>query len=107
MFEVHFLHRDFLRRARSPVVFCHNDVQGGNVLLRKDASRPDQERVMIIDYEFCGYNYRGYDLVSERQCASASNVCATRSGVPNLWVATQKVPLSVRVAKVLGQNFVA
>ena len=46
------------------MVFCHNDVQGGNVLLRKDVPRGTEDSVMIIDYEFCGYNYRGYDLAN-------------------------------------------
>ncbi len=57
--------RDFLAESDSPVVFCHNDTQGGNILLRKDDSLSMEERLMIIDYEFCGYNYRAYDIVCQ------------------------------------------
>ena len=56
-----------MTRVHSPIVFCHNDIQGGNILLRKKApnvSSAPNDRIMLIDYEFCGYNFRGYDIVS-------------------------------------------
>lgn len=36
----------------SPVVFCHNDIQAGNILKFPD------DKLMIIDYEYGSYNYR-------------------------------------------------
>lgn len=42
----------------SPVVFCHNDVQEGNLLHADNVSNP----VQMIDFEYSGYNYRGFDL---------------------------------------------
>ena len=46
----------FLADFESPVVFCHNDLQEGNVLELKDGS------VTVLDYEFGGNNFRGFDF---------------------------------------------
>lgn len=40
-------------------VLCHNDLLSGNILLSQD-----HDRVTLIDYEYCGYNYRAYDLAN-------------------------------------------
>lgn len=53
--------RKFLTRVNSPVVFCHNDMQEGNILLVKDCSPP---RLVLIDFEYCSYNYRAFDLAN-------------------------------------------
>uniref|UniRef100_A0A1B6CGP1 Choline/ethanolamine kinase n=1 Tax=Clastoptera arizonana TaxID=38151 RepID=A0A1B6CGP1_9HEMI len=53
--------KSHLTKLRSPVVFCHNDLQGGNILLLQNT---DEENVVIIDYEYCSYNYRAYDLAN-------------------------------------------
>lgn len=42
-------------------MFSHNDLQGGNILLRQDT---DEESIVVIDYEYCSYNYRGFDLAN-------------------------------------------
>ena len=31
-----FFYRKWVEHVNSPVVFCHNDLQGGNILLRHD-----------------------------------------------------------------------
>jgi thiamine kinase-like enzyme len=36
----------------SSVVFCHNDVNVGNIL------KIDDQNIMLIDYEYGSYNYR-------------------------------------------------
>lgn len=41
------------------VVFCHNDALSGNIL-HNDA----WDRVQIIDYEYGGYNFRGFDFAN-------------------------------------------
>ncbi|KAJ0397663.1 hypothetical protein ATCC90586_005648 [Pythium insidiosum] len=41
------------------VVFCHNDALSGNILYN-DA----WDRVQIIDYEYGGYNFRGFDFAN-------------------------------------------
>ncbi|XP_077451603.1 choline/ethanolamine kinase isoform X2 [Stigmatopora argus] len=40
--------RELLAATPSPVVFCHNDVQ--------------EDRLMLIDFEYSSYNYRGFDF---------------------------------------------
>ncbi|KAH3887427.1 hypothetical protein DPMN_011444 [Dreissena polymorpha] len=41
----------------SPVVFSHNDLQEGNILYTKE-----ENAMTVIDWEYCSYNYRGYDF---------------------------------------------
>ena len=45
-----------------PVVFSHNDINTGNILVKdvQECSDP----VVLIDYEFSSYNYRGFDLAN-------------------------------------------
>ncbi|XP_064905529.1 choline/ethanolamine kinase [Columba livia] len=53
--------RELLEATPSPVVFCHNDVQEGNILLlagHEDSS----DKLMLIDFEYSSYNYRGFDI---------------------------------------------
>ena len=68
---------------RSPVVYCHNDLLAPNLLLEERAPRGDdaagadvsasasasalaseasEPALHIIDFEYGGYNYRGFDL---------------------------------------------
>lgn len=47
--------RNFLERLDSQVVFCHNDINIGNILKLP-------HKLMIIDYEYGSYNYRGFDF---------------------------------------------
>ncbi|XP_041267575.1 choline/ethanolamine kinase-like, partial [Onychostruthus taczanowskii] len=49
--------RDLLEATPSPVVFCHNDVQEGNILLLA-GREGSSERLMLIDFEYSSYNYR-------------------------------------------------
>ena len=58
IFDVAFfpILRPILEGLRSPIVFCHNDVNMGNVLALS------AEKLMLIDYEFASYNYRGFDI---------------------------------------------
>ncbi|NXW52850.1 CHKB kinase, partial [Nyctiprogne leucopyga] len=54
--------RDLLESTPSPVVFCHNDVQEGNILLLAGQEAPSSDRLMLIDFEYSSYNYRGFDI---------------------------------------------
>uniref|UniRef100_A0A669BR36 ethanolamine kinase n=1 Tax=Oreochromis niloticus TaxID=8128 RepID=A0A669BR36_ORENI len=57
------LHNSALLAATpSPVVFCHNDVQEGNILMLEDGKHSSAERLMLIDFEYSSYNYRGFDF---------------------------------------------
>ena len=46
------------RKLMYGVVFSHNDLLSGNIL----ALKGDSSRVQIIDYEYGGYNYAGFDI---------------------------------------------
>uniref|UniRef100_A0A1B6IDV8 Choline/ethanolamine kinase n=1 Tax=Homalodisca liturata TaxID=320908 RepID=A0A1B6IDV8_9HEMI len=69
------IERKFLEKVKSPVVFCHNDMQEGNILLRNGDSEGGQliepalenitvDDLVVIDFEYCGYNRRGFDLAN-------------------------------------------
>ncbi|GFO01320.1 choline/ethanolamine kinase [Plakobranchus ocellatus] len=64
-FDLEAEYKELLRTASNlncPVVFCHNDLQGGNVLLADQASGSTSAGITIIDWEYAHYNYRGFDL---------------------------------------------
>ncbi|KAL4225556.1 hypothetical protein ACF0H5_016244 [Mactra antiquata] len=52
--------KDILSRVQSPVVFSHNDLQEGNILYNETVE--ENKKMVVIDWEYCSYNYRGYDL---------------------------------------------
>lgn len=52
---------DIVSQVDSPVVFCHNDLQEGNILYDPTQREPSKE-MTIIDWEYGNYNYRGFDL---------------------------------------------
>lgn len=54
--------RQLLAATQSPVVFCHNDVQEGNILKLEGRDPTSTERLMLIDFEYSSYNYRGFDF---------------------------------------------
>ncbi|KAJ2481917.1 hypothetical protein IWW56_001410 [Coemansia sp. RSA 2131] len=45
--------------ANSPVVFAHNDLLSGNIIMSESRTR-----VSFIDYEYANYNYRGFDIAN-------------------------------------------
>ncbi|XP_027765313.1 choline/ethanolamine kinase-like [Empidonax traillii] len=53
---------DLLESTPSPVVFCHNDVQEGNILLLAGHEASPSDKLMLIDFEYSSYNYRGFDI---------------------------------------------
>lgn len=71
--EIEWL-KSYLKQVRSPIVFCHNDLQEGNILLpevntvmrkgRKVSTPLTDDRVVLIDFEYCSYNYRGHDIAN-------------------------------------------
>nr|XP_033814770.1 choline/ethanolamine kinase [Geotrypetes seraphini] len=56
--------RRLLACTPSPVVFCHNDVQEGNILLLANRDSSSRDRLMLIDFEYSSYNYRGFDIAN-------------------------------------------
>lgn len=52
-----------------PVVFCHNDLQEGNILMKLDqeqenGNKNSEPKIVIIDFEYCSYNYRSFDIAN-------------------------------------------
>ncbi|KAJ2317475.1 hypothetical protein IWW51_005353 [Coemansia sp. RSA 2702] len=45
--------------ANSPVVFAHDDLQYGNILRLQDTGE-----LVVVDFEYAGYNYRGFDIAN-------------------------------------------
>ncbi|XP_063293929.1 choline kinase alpha [Pelobates fuscus] len=54
--------RSLLEATSSPVVFCHNDCQEGNILLLNESENSEKQSLMLIDFEYSSYNYRGFDI---------------------------------------------
>ncbi|KAL4622815.1 choline kinase alpha-like [Arapaima gigas] len=54
--------KSLLESTSSPVVFCHNDCQEGNILLLNGRENSDRQKLMLIDFEYSSYNYRGFDI---------------------------------------------
>ncbi|XP_034500767.1 choline kinase alpha isoform X1 [Ailuropoda melanoleuca] len=59
--ELEYL-RSLLESTPSPVVFCHNDCQEGNILMLEGRENSEKQRLMLIDFEYSSYNYRGFDI---------------------------------------------
>nr|XP_032525847.1 choline/ethanolamine kinase isoform X1 [Danaus plexippus plexippus] len=96
--EIEWL-KKFLATVESPVVFCHNDMQEGNILMLEDDTPNEEEstayvgsyedkkdihyddedsiisqisdsgepKLVLIDFEYCAYNYRGFDIANHFQ----------------------------------------
>ncbi|PAV62611.1 hypothetical protein WR25_10408 [Diploscapter pachys] len=78
--------REMISQSKSPVKFCHNDLQEGNILLPKASSgnirlpslsderismgnslsafNPADPKLVLIDFEYASYNYRGFDFAN-------------------------------------------
>ncbi|KAJ2659396.1 hypothetical protein IWW48_003543 [Coemansia sp. RSA 1200] len=52
-------YRAYLENSRSPIVFAHNDVQYSNILQLEGTGE-----LVLVDFEYSGYNYRGYDIAN-------------------------------------------
>ncbi|CAG2116262.1 unnamed protein product [Medioppia subpectinata] len=53
--------RQVLPECGSPIVFTHNDLTAGNILIPDDPMAYE-DGLLFIDYEFAAYNYRGFDF---------------------------------------------
>ncbi|XP_054724032.1 choline/ethanolamine kinase-like isoform X2 [Uloborus diversus] len=55
--------KSVLTKVKSPVLFCHNDLQEGNILVPERADS-GEDKIVFIDFEYCSYNFRGFDLAN-------------------------------------------
>ncbi|CBY34955.1 unnamed protein product, partial [Oikopleura dioica] len=52
-----------IQNTRSPIVFCHNDVHEGNILIDKEkieAGSSMIESLRLIDFEYSAFGFRGH-----------------------------------------------
>ena len=54
--EINFL-KELVPKDPKSITFSHNDLHAENVLVLKK-----NHKLMLIDYEYADYNYRGYDI---------------------------------------------
>ena len=53
--EVEALKKSFADRTVD-VVFCHNDALAGNIMCMQGS------KILLIDFEYGGFNYRSFDI---------------------------------------------
>jgi len=54
-----------IKASTSPILFCHNDVHEGNILIdaeRKKQGLSESESMRLIDFEYSAYGYRGFEF---------------------------------------------
>jgi len=51
-----------INKLQCPVVFSHNDINTGNILVKDNYQGCDP--VVLIDFEFSSYNYRSFDIAN-------------------------------------------
>eukprot|EP01117_Protostelium_nocturnum_P002803 TRINITY_DN13726_c0_g1_i1.p1 TRINITY_DN13726_c0_g1~~TRINITY_DN13726_c0_g1_i1.p1 ORF type:complete len:339 (-),score=89.58 TRINITY_DN13726_c0_g1_i1:35-1051(-) len=56
--ELNFL-KGNLTALNSPVVYCHNDLLSGNIIVDEE-----KDEIHFIDYEYGAYNYRAFDIAN-------------------------------------------
>ena len=68
--------RKFIAAVNSPIVFSHNDLQGGNILRSQVPEKTElngekplsiteaEKKLTVIDFEFCSYNFRAFDIAN-------------------------------------------
>lgn len=57
---------NLINELDAPLVFSHNDLHQNNILLLHSAenSTLDEDRIVLIDFEYCSYNYRMFDIAN-------------------------------------------
>lgn len=58
--------KNILKDINSPVLFCHNDMQEGNILYKSTPPQLNGRswQLIPIDFEYASYNYRGFDMAN-------------------------------------------
>lgn len=61
--EILWLHHQ-LKNLQLPIVFSHNDLNPGNILIREenDSQGAQVQKLFFLDFEYSDCNYRAYDL---------------------------------------------
>jgi len=50
--------------TNSPIVFCHNDFRGSNIMITENDNNntDNKEKIVLCDFEYSSYSYRGVDF---------------------------------------------
>ena len=56
--------KELAPRVKSKIVLAHNDTNRANAMIDRSVNPVTKDSVRILDFEFCGYNYRGSDIGS-------------------------------------------
>ena len=61
IFEILIWFRDTFPKIKHKIILMHGDMNSGNVLIRNNVTNPD-DKIVLLDYEFTSYSYRGFDI---------------------------------------------
>jgi choline/ethanolamine kinase len=61
--EIEYLDK-LLKNSKLPLVFSHNDLHQNNIILLHDTKLGLDERVVLVDFEYCSYNFLAFDLAN-------------------------------------------
>lgn len=61
--EIEYLSKLF-EASKAQVVFSHNDLHQNNIILLHDSDNDLYNRIVLIDFEYCSYNYRTFDIAN-------------------------------------------
>jgi choline/ethanolamine kinase len=62
--EIQWL-KNCVKETNSPIVFCHNDFRGSNIMVTDPNNNnigDKKDRITLCDFEYSSYGYRGYDF---------------------------------------------
>jgi ethanolamine kinase len=51
--------KETARKSRSPIVFSHNDLLGGNIIVNEETGE-----IKFIDFEYASTNYQAFDIAN-------------------------------------------
>ncbi|CAG2164693.1 unnamed protein product [Oppiella nova] len=81
--ENQWLHK-CIEAIKSPIVYSHNDIFTGNILVNNKIDDKSANNVILIDFEYSGHFYRGSDL----------GFFVNEFGRSSNWLDRQDVPLA-------------
>ena len=60
--DIHWI-KNIIIKTGSPIVFCHNDFRGSNIMITESNNNDNENKEMILcDFEYSAYGFRGFDF---------------------------------------------
>lgn len=87
------------KSSKAPFVFSHNDLHQNNIILLHGTDNDLDNRIVLIDFEYCGYNYRTFDIANH-----LSEWCFDYNGddYPNFTASLDRFPSEERQRQFLA-----